>query len=275
MEASSGRPSSTTSTSEGLPPLPACLCSDGVLAKAFLHYVDQAPRDSFGETRGLIKVHLNPLADVDTTIAAFQLFGTTLTAMAEDSRQAMQRGGEGFHSIFKAKSMEGYDVIRNRKVDYGNKEYKVFALTACLEDVRARTSLEQMCWHFPTVHPAYEDTDDSCNNIGDLVETHLACLRGYWRDWYNIPDWPLVGDEHQRAARCFCDIMRLVQALDAIFCTGNLKYQDVRVRLLSADACQCPLYKQFRQKWREGTCSQKANLLQKLSHLYLYRISAS
>ena len=244
---------------------------DGVLANAFLDYVYKAPRDNFGEIRGLIKSHLHPLNDVGTTMAAFQLFGTTLAAMAEDSRQAMQIPGAGFSSIFKAKSMEGYDVISNRVIDYGNVEYKVFALTACLEDVRARTSLEQMCWHFPTVHPDYKDTFDSCENIGDLVETHLACLRGCWRDWYVIPEWPLAGAEHQRAAKCFCDIMRLVQVLDAVLCTGRLKYQDVRVRLLTADACHCPLYNEFRQKWREGTCSQKAGLLQKLVPL-VYRL---
>jgi len=85
--------------------------------------------------------------------------------------------GVSWSSTLKPVSHEGYDIYKNRIVDYGNFQYR--AWLTLLESHDARIGL-WMAWAataFPTLHPHYADTDDSLEHQGDIVEIILALCR--------------------------------------------------------------------------------------------------
>ena len=113
-------------------------------AMGFLRFVYNAPpasREEWERARGLMKAHLQPhLRDIEATRRAFELFATSAAAMAAEHTRMPD---DAFIAVFKERSRAGLDLIRGRDIDYGNLEYKAFAVGASLKEERARNALEE------------------------------------------------------------------------------------------------------------------------------------
>ena len=86
---------------------------------------------------------------------------------------------KSFKLLFKEPSFDGYDIFKNRVIDYGNVVHKAFMILCATWSRPVRDSLEQCCQYVPTLHPGSFDTDESPSNMGDFVEVIYAITRGY------------------------------------------------------------------------------------------------
>ena len=83
-------------------------------------------------------------------------------------------------SHWKKVSQQGYDVIRDRIVDYGNREYYLLFDAICQWSPYCRYIMEWMSrWHFESLHPDAVETDHVIIMQADVIEILLAALRGH------------------------------------------------------------------------------------------------
>ena len=71
---------------------------------------------------------------------------------------------KSFKDLLKQPSFDGYDVFKNRVIDYGNVVYKAFLIMCATWSGPVRDSLERCSQYVPTLHPGSFDTDDSLSN---------------------------------------------------------------------------------------------------------------
>ena len=101
-----------------------------------------------------------------------------LPCMRLMAQRISTRNGVSFKDIFKEASHEGYDLVRNRKVDYGNMQYKSWLYQCCLADPAYQDVLAHCSEEIPTLHPLHKDTLDALENQGDIVEVLYGITRG-------------------------------------------------------------------------------------------------
>ena len=136
----------------------------------------------------LAKLRPEKRAAADTRTAAGrhrqQLAGLTRFALAEDLAPcavvvAEYFGRFGVDAAAKQASHYGYDVVRNRVVDYGNVVYKTVLQGFALEQAVVHEALTRAAEkNMPTLNVGYADTPDSLSNQGDLIEILLGVARG-------------------------------------------------------------------------------------------------
>ena len=244
----------------GLPPPPARPVPEAEewLALGLLRFIYTKKKES--RDRAAIGAMKTQLHGVRLGDGVFELFGQALAVMQAQSAASRAIRDVTFQQLWKDKSFNGYDCIGNRIIDYGNVEYKIFALAACELDSGTKTTLSALSLWWPSVSPTSPDTHTSVENVGDLVEVHMGALRGSNHEWqFRLR---LVGPDHIMAFNHFCQMMRLIHCLTAIFVRGFLKYSpDTRICKLSAESSVCPMYRLFREGWIYGSCLQRARLL--------------
>ena len=92
-----------------------------------------------------------------------------------------------FADIFHHQAKFGYDVVRNRKIRYGDEAYKAFLLFACLDNPDV---YENSCQaiaavgNVPSCGPSCGDTESSLRHMGALVECMYGVARG--RDFHGL-----------------------------------------------------------------------------------------
>ena len=92
-------------------------------------------------------------------------------------------------SCLKPLSNLGYDTRRNGMmiVDYGNFQYKVVLRCLCSYSPTFHELLCKAAEYFPTLEPDYNDTSDSLEHQGDILEIFLALSRGNdFHDLYSL-----------------------------------------------------------------------------------------
>ena len=77
--------------------------------------------------------------------------------------------GDSWQSHWKQVSHQGYDVIRGRTIDYGNREYYVLLGAMCQWSPYCRDIMVFMSWHFPSLHPDADDTSHSIEMQADVM----------------------------------------------------------------------------------------------------------
>ena len=130
---------------------------------------------------------------------------------------------------WKGVSLEGYDVIRGRMIDYGNKEYCALYKMLCRMSPRCEALMAWLATYFPSLRPNHDssETDHSLEMKADIVEIIMAALRGHddFRDAlleFKLPE--LFND--------MCQIARTVQYIDAFLRTGWIKHRERQVQKL-------------------------------------------
>jgi hypothetical protein len=74
----------------------------------------------------------------------------------------------------------GFDVVRNRKIDYGNFQYRTVVHLWCACDSRIRDHLALAARKsFDALDVSLEDTDGTLNKQGDVVEMMMAACRAH------------------------------------------------------------------------------------------------
>ena len=163
--------------------------------------------------------------------------------------QHHEYSGRAWADHWKKVSMDGYDVVHNRPVDYGNVEYNI--LMGCM----CRTSNyinACMCWfgshYFPTLRPDAPWTKHSVEMHGDVFEILLAALRGH-DDFANDGHAVL----RQKLFVKLCSLCRTVQMLDAVIRTGRLKWCNdsvTKLERLRPDLVDHPFVQEWLRKPR-------------------------
>lgn len=157
--------------------------------------------------------HFPELVDV-----AVQMLGAFKKRVREDPRLQSLKS-------FKKETYDGYDVIRNQLIDYGNREYstlywammsysKAFAdgITALASDLTDGAAL------LDNTHTS----ENSVNKQGDVIELLLATLRGsafYSELSSSLTDLPELFLK-------VTGLLKIIHLLDARIHTGRLKWQN-------------------------------------------------
>ena len=82
---------------------------------------------------------------------------------------------------WKGVSKMGYDIIRHRVIDYGNKEYNAILQFLYLQDSFCREAIDFLVEYWSSLHPLQEVhySNDGVEKKGDVIEICLAALRGH------------------------------------------------------------------------------------------------
>ena len=129
---------------------------------------------------------------------------------------------------FKALSFEGYDIDGLRVIDYGNKEYEAILELFALYRPTLWDALNRLHNSWPSLdlwrmNPSRAATERKA----DVVEIIMGALRGE-RNFLE-PIWrPFLDETGCRLPLLFvdfCNLCKLVQYLNALFCTGYLKHK--------------------------------------------------
>ena len=160
-------------------------------------------------------------------VRAAKLFEITLDFLL---RVSNARPAASFRHLWKDLSFEGVDVLKERLVDYGNKEYKTTALIFALVRPPVLVLLEALSRRWPSLSPVAPDTLDSLDHTGDLVEVHMAALRA---SEYFQGEHGLLGEQYAHEFSRFSRIMQSVHVLDAVLRTGWVKYSQTKISTLS------------------------------------------
>ena len=125
--------------------------------------------------------------------------------------------------------MEGYDIYKNRCVDYGNKEYFLLLGQICHKSEYFHSCLVWLGdYHFETLHPKAKLTKHSMEMQADIIEICMAAFRGN-ADFTDVLPIGRLPELHAKLVA----VCRVIQTLDAIIRTGYLKCKEDRVWKLS------------------------------------------
>jgi hypothetical protein len=127
----------------------------------------------------------------------------------------VQGGRLGFEGIFKDLSHEGYDVVSNRKIDYGNFQYKSALICMAMENAEVHSLMCRFSTVVPTLHPDYSDTEDSLSKQGDVIEVLMAFCRGA-----EFVHCPSIRRFHTNAewSWAYVKLCALCNSIDLLYC---------------------------------------------------------
>ena len=133
-----------------------------------------------------------------------------------------------FYDLFKEPSFDGYDVFKNRLIDYGNVVYKAFLIMCATWSGPVRDSLERCFQYVPTLQPGRPDTYVSLSNMGDFVEVIYAITRSHdhfgCRRHHDVDTW-------RTSYAQFCQAFHALDYLRALlFGRKTKRYPEERVR---------------------------------------------
>ena len=170
---------------------------------------------SAGPLRGELKI-------VDKKIQ--ELFDIVRKIVEEMERVSALNPNASFHDLWKPVSQMGFDVIRGRNVDYGNREYAAIYVMFC-NDPDIADSMEKLQKRWPTLRLDGLQSETALVRKADVVEVILAALRGN-NIFHSITKAWI--DEHKTTLPTvylwMLSLCRLVHLFDAFFFSGSIKY---------------------------------------------------
>ena len=172
---------------------------------------------------------------------------------------------------WKVLSQKGYDVHKNRWVDYGNAEYASLFGFLYLHDDFLKQYLDSIIEHWPSLCPNC-DSEHAYRMKGDVLEICLAALRGdqlfvdqlkpqLHRDGLTLP----------KVSEYFIQLCRFLHLMDASLVTGRLKWGDQKVVKLSTHMpfLDDPFVQMWTAFWKtknQGICLACIFRIQMLRH---------
>ena len=94
--------------------------------------------------------------------------------------QETQYSSMGWADHWKIVSNLGYDIIDNKKIDYGNLEYTLLYKLISAYSLNCFASVVKLTVYFSTLDPDEEvETNDSLIMKGDAIEISIAALKGH------------------------------------------------------------------------------------------------
>jgi len=127
-------------------------------------------------------------------------------------------------TILKPLSMEGYDVVQNRLVDYGNVQYRAVLLLWCILESRIAEAMQLASTAFAGLDINSADTPGVLNRQGDVIEIMLALCRGVSEN-FGLRQ-VVASTEAWRQA--YVDLLSLCRAVDYLYshaCGKPLKHK--------------------------------------------------
>ena len=118
------------------------------------------------------KQQLEGLRYVDATANFFE------PAIAIWADACLAAAGQPWRETMKPLSMRGFDMHNNRKVDYGDFQYRVVMHMWGLSNPRILDSMVRAAGAFAALHPDLPDTPRVLDRQGDVVEILMAMCRG-------------------------------------------------------------------------------------------------
>ena len=138
--------------------------------------------------------------------------------------------GMSWSTHWKPISKHGYDVIKNRTVDYGNIEYAMLLSLFVARDPWCNCCIRTMATDFSSLDPGAQLTEHAIEMQGDVVEIWLAALRGHEFFSPILPELvALSGRQIPDLFNRCCELCRTIHLLDGFLATGWLKYKMERV----------------------------------------------
>ena len=183
-------------------------------------------RRTMGELRALLGVVCNALPVLRPYVCLI------LQEMAQATYMYFVQHGnkEDWKHRWKRLSHLGYDVIKNRLVDYGNKEYGAVVQALALLDDDFKVLLEYLVkYYWPSLDafdPEHLTSENGIEKKGDLIEIFLAVLRGDRQYLFGAKlQRQLISDGLTLPVvfQHLCDLCRLTQYLDSCLCSGFVK----------------------------------------------------
>ena len=143
-----------------------------------------------------------------------------------------------FDDVFKEQSLLGFDLVNDRKIQYGNMAYKAFLLFACLHNPGCyENSLQAIATvgNVPSCEPSCDDTESSLTHMGDLVECMYAIARGSdfhdLRYQYDASEW----------SRLYSDSSGVFNSLNYLQCAMHGgEFKRTRVWMSTIDYLRLP-----------------------------------
>ena len=170
-----------------------------------------------------------------------------------------RQGHAGWIYRWKVLSQNGYDVHKNRWVDYGNAEYASLFGFLYLHDDSLKKYLDFLITYWPSLGPSC-NSEHAYSMKGDVLEICLAALRGdqlfvdhfkstLVRDGLTLPE---VSDY-------LVQLCRFLHLMNASLVTGRLKWNDRKVAKLSThmpflDDPFVQIWAAFRKTKNQGIC---------------------
>ena len=181
--------------------------------------------DDMKNFHGQLRKNLQSFTDdIDELIPHFEKVMHRLTHL-----QHSDHSGQAWDNHWKIVSMDGYDIYKNRSIDYGNKEYYLLLGLICHKSDYCYSCMVRLGeHHFETLHPNARLTKHSMEMQADIIEICMAAFRGN-------PDFTDVftpGQPPEIHAKLVA-VCRVIQTLDSIIRTGYLKWKQDRVLKLS------------------------------------------
>ena len=133
---------------------------------------------------GKVRERVKPLWTMKSVAARY---ADTFKFLSLHLTSPLRPPSRSFADIFSHQASLGYDVVRNRKIRWGDEAYKAFLLFACLDDPDV---YENSCQAIATVGdvpscgPSCGDTESSLRHMGALVECMYGVARG--RDFHGL-----------------------------------------------------------------------------------------
>ena len=136
-------------------------------------------------------------------LAGLRFIGSTANffapVLANWANACLSVAGQPWKDAMKPLSMQGYDVVNNRKVDYGNFQYRVVTHMWGLRSRSIYDSLVRAAGAFAALHPHRPDTPRVLDRQGDVVEILMAACRGDesygLRAGYSAVQWTIAYNE--------------------------------------------------------------------------------
>jgi len=122
----------------------------------------------------------------------------------------LHAGSTTFDGLFKEQSHRGFDVHRNRCIDYGNVVYKTVLVMCQFQTRKIEEALRESAIHIPSLHYAWGDSNTSLLHAGDLVEALLGVCRG--DDFLNIR--ATTNTDNARWQQAYNELCQLCHSID-------------------------------------------------------------
>ena len=163
-------------------------------------------------------------------------------------------GHTAWKSYWKAPSSLGYDVVRNRCIDYGNKEYNTLLYAFLMLDETMWAQYYQLGRFWPSLLVIPSQTEHQMNMQGDVVEILLAATRAHM-PFGTIPEEYLRPGCLPRLTASLCSMCRTVQLINAYCHTGTIKFRNYeRVPTILSDT-------EFARRWLRDPHTMLAMLM--------------
>ena len=200
-----------------------------VSSRAFKKKLTTSQKEVLGEVRAMLRELPQLVSRVLPFLEATMRTMCEVTA-ADDSGDALS----SWEFRWKKVSYEGFDLIKNVYIDYGNVEYSCLLGAFCLLDAGLMNHLVVLSQRWPAVNPFTHTSDDAYSMQGDVMEVALAALRA---NELFMPRFNELLIQHAislpEVYNAFCRICRMVQDIDCLVFSAKVKWRQAYVQKIA------------------------------------------